>query len=219
MPVKFIDIHCHKESPANIISVRNLFPSEKPGASGLYSVGLHPWHVNADTMPEDLEKMRSVVRDERIAAVGECGLDRLAKTAFALQEEAFASQIKIAEETGKPLIVHAVRAYPEIISAKKKMKSVIPWIIHGFNGNAQIAEQLVSNNFYISFGPVIMDSSGRQARILSELPEELLFLETDEGHSSIQDLYRVAAEIRKADILKLREAIICNFRKCFKVNL
>lgn len=168
-------------------------------------------------MPEDLEKIRFMVKDKTVVAVGECGLDRLAETAFVLQEEAFFAQIKIAEECGKPLIIHAVRAYPEIISAKKKMKSAVPWIIHGFNGNAQIAGQFVKNNFYLSSGPSIMDCSERRAKILSELPEELLFLETDEGHSSIQDIYRVVAEIRKTDIHKLRDAIMFNFRKCFGV--
>ncbi|OGV56609.1 MAG: hypothetical protein A2017_15785 [Lentisphaerae bacterium GWF2_44_16] len=220
MPEKFIDIHCHKDSPSvDIISVRNLFPSEKTVAPGFYSAGLHPWYLNADTMPEDLEKIRSMVKDKRAVAVGECGLDRLTETPFTLQEDAFSAQIKIAEECGKPLIIHAVRTYSEIISAKKKMKSAIPWIIHGFNGNVQIAEQLVSNNFYLSFGPAIMDSSARLAKILSELPEELLFLETDEGHSSIQDLYRAAAKIRKTDIPRLRDVIMCNFKNCFRIDI
>lgn len=67
---------------------------------------------------------------------------------------------------------------------QKIVKPHIPWIIHGFRGNGELAQQLILQGFYLSFGEHFQISS-----LCKAWPERLL-IETDESSCSIQDIYQ-----------------------------
>ena len=67
---------------------------------------------------------------------------------MALQETVFIRQAKMADAAGKPLIVHLVKATDALLRLKKELKPRVPWIIHGFRGKAQLAEELLRHGFY-----------------------------------------------------------------------
>ena len=151
-----------------------------------------------------------------LKAIGECGLDRACDSDFELQREVFIKQIELSEQYHKPLIIHAVRSYPDIISIRKETKSKQPWIIHGFNGNEHSAEQLLRHDgIYLSLGDVLFKNEKRAERLLDITPSDRLFLETDVAERSIVEVYEKASLLSGVATDILRKDIFDNFVKIF----
>ena len=153
--------------------------------------------------------------DLNFLAIGECGLDRVCDADFELQKKVFIKQIELSERIAKPLIIHAVRTYPDIISIRKETKAKQVWIIHGFQGNEQSAEQLLKHNIYLSLGDVLFKNETKAQRLLQTIPLEKLFLETDVAERKISDVYEKAALLSGIEMDKLRNEIFNNFVKIF----
>ncbi len=205
----------HRHSPAKDLeenAIINRFPADAPLENNLYSVGLHPWHVSENTLDLDLRLVTS--KGKNAAAIGECGLDRACNVPFELQCEAFRAQIGIAMKLGKPLLIHCVRSYPEIISEKNRFGEIVPWIIHGFRGNHETALQLVKHGFHLSFGNAILNDASL-CDVLKSLPLDNLFLETDDQDMDVKDVYAKAASSRGMAVDLLCSAVRSNARMTF----
>ena len=148
-------------------------------------------------------------------AIGECGLDRSITINFALQELCFRKQVEIAEKYSNPLIIHCVRAFPELLKLKKESRSTIPWIIHGFQGNEQATLQLIKHDFYFSVGELLLFNHPKR-EILSIIPPDRLFLETDNREISISKIYSLAAQLLNIDENTLCGIISGNFKNVFR---
>src|SRR5690606_36609951 len=90
-----------------------------------------------------LEMMAAGLEFDHIIFSGECGLDKNTAKDFEEQKRVFFAQVQISEETQKPLIIHCVRAYNDIIQAYNDINPSVPWILHGYTGNQNITEQLM----------------------------------------------------------------------------
>ena len=104
------------------------------GQEVFYSVGVHPMKL-AGLGENVFTGIEDTVRMEKVIAIGECGLDRRSPICMKTQEEILDVQVGLAEELRKPLIIHCVKAYSELIAVKKRTGSSVPWIIHGYNNN------------------------------------------------------------------------------------
>ena len=124
------------------------------GQEVFYSVGVHPMKL-AGLGENVFTGIEDTVRMEKVIAIGECGLDRRSPICMKTQEEILDVQVGLAEELRKPLIIHCVKAYSELIAVKKRTGSSVPWIIHGYNNNEQILRQLLDHGFYISVGAAL----------------------------------------------------------------
>ena len=82
-------------------------------------------------------------------------------------------------------------------------------IIHGFNKKQSIAEDLLKNNFYLSFGKAVLYNLSLQ-NILKITPLDKIFLETDNEDFNIEDLYQKTSEIKGISLEKLNEQILEN---------
>lgn len=214
----FIDIHTHSELlNSDTSSIRSLFHDQPVPEAGLYSIGLHPWHIEWANIENVMFQFESIVQQENIVAIGETGLDRARSTPLELQTMVFRRHIALAEKVRKPLIIHCVRAYPEIIRELKNVS--VPVIIHGFRGNAQIAEQLVAHGFYISFGAALLEPNEKLEAALRAVPLTQLFLETDESEKTIEEVYNAATDILKCGVDKLSESIENNYHSILVTNL
>ena len=140
--------------------------------------------------------LEELVRHPQVLAVGEAGLDKLADAPMDLQVEVFRCQACLAEEVGKPLVIHLVRPSN-------------PWIIHGFRGKAALAEEYLKHGFYLSFGEKYQEVA------LCRVPADRLFIETDESEVSIGELYARAAEVRGISPEELGETLRRNVCKVF----
>ena len=170
----------------------------------------------SDSQIQNISQILRFSDSQILKAIGECGLDRACDSDFELQREVFIKQIELSEQYHKPLIIHAVRSYPDIISIRKETKSNQPWIIHGFNGNEHSAEQLLRHDgIYLSLGDVLFKNEKRAERVLDIIPSDRLFLETDVAERSIVEVYEKASLLSGVATDILRKDIFDNFVKIF----
>jgi TatD DNase family protein len=93
----------------------------------------------------------------------------------------------------------------------------MPWLVHGFRGNVVLANQLLSKGMYLSFW---FDFALRpeSAELLSHLPIDRIFLETDGADVDIRAIYdKVAADLELSDY-ELRSKILKNFNDFFTLS-
>ena len=170
----------------------------------------------SDSQIQNISQILRFPDSQILKAIGECGLDRACDSDFELQREVFIKQIELSEQYHKPLIIHAVRSYPDIIAIRKETKSNQPWIIHGFNGNEHSAEQLLRHDgIYLSLGDVLFKNEKRAERLLDIIPSDRLFLETDVAERSIVEVYEKASLLSGVATDILRKDIFDNFVKIF----
>ncbi|MDR1861240.1 MAG: TatD family hydrolase [Bacteroidales bacterium] len=184
-----------------------------PDRGVLYSLGLHPWHLNPDTVSAQIQRCAAHGIDPQVVAIGECGLDRIKGAPLAVQLAAFESQIQLAEQLQKPLIIHAVRAYSDILSLVKRFHPARAWLLHGYTGNVRTTEQLLKHEVYFSLGEPAL----RRAKLcdLEAVPTERLFLETDTANVSIAEIYSRAANVLKIPVYELAAKLAGNFELLF----
>jgi len=210
----FINIHTHSENISDGgVAIQSLFHDQVVPGTGSYSIGLHPWHIEWTNIENVMFQLETIVQTENVVAIGETGLDRARSTPMELQTMVLRRHIALAEKVQKPLVIHCVRAYPELIGDLKNV--TVPVIIHGFRGNVQTVEQLVSHGFYISFGAALLESNEKLEAALKAVPLNQLFLETDEAENSIEDIYRAAAKILVCDVDELSQSLESNYRTVF----
>ena len=142
------------------------------------SVGLHP-NVEEEF---DAVEYRELARDPKVVAIGECGLDyfRTGKTEEGrmIQKKRFLAHIPLAEEIGKPLMVHCREAHEDMVAILAERKPSVPVIVHFFTGSGELAQKYLDLGCYLSFpGPVTYtDMYDESIRIT---PLERLLIETD----------------------------------------
>jgi TatD DNase family protein len=175
------------------------------------SVGLHPWHIN-EGYKQELETIARFAPSPQVVAIGEAGLDKLTETPFPLQQAVFTQQAAIAEKEQKPLIIHCVKAYPEIIRLKKELNPQSTWIIHGFRGKTSIAQELIQHDFCLSFGKGLHYLE----HTIRSIPLENVFLETDDSLTEIKQVYETFAKIRAVSLEILKNQINKNFEEIFQ---
>lgn len=173
------------------------------------SVGIHPWKLTQENANAQWEALRQSIKDRRIMAIGECGLDKLQGPSLELQTTIFKKEATLAEENSLPLIIHCVKAFNELIQLKKEISPRQPWIIHGFRGKLPLALDCIRHGFYLSLG------SNFQENALKAIPIERLFIETDESEENIGSIYQRIAETKGISLQELVEAINKNVQEVF----
>jgi TatD DNase family protein len=216
----FIDMHTHQPAKSGVRSLRNVSLTDIESFSNehsqLLSVGLHPWKVRGN---EDMDLLYQHIKFaagyKHVAAIGETGLDKSIVMPLEKQLSVFRIHAKVSEEFEKPLVIHCVRAYQEILSMRKTLKAIQPWIFHGFNGSAQLARQCIDNGCMLSFGAALMKDHNRAVHSLISLGIDEFFLETDDSGMDIQSLYERAAMLKQTSLEVLQERIFKRFEKNF----
>jgi TatD DNase family protein len=216
-----IDIHTHTErgDRPGVVQVRNVRLQDIGNLNfgdGLYSVGFHPW--DSGTVNFDLDRMNQAAAHPHVIAIGECGIDRLRGAGQDLQSALFREQALIGEIHEKPLVIHCVGAWQEIIAIKKTIRPDVPWIIHGFRGKPELAAQLTSQGFYLSFGESIINPADSVGSSFISTHNGRIFLETDESPHPIEDIYFAAADIKRLSLNDLQRVIDQNFEKVFGIH-
>lgn len=185
----FLDFHHHKK---NHFGIYNLDFWEDPGES-FFSAGIHPKDIG-ENLDENLDRIKEISLLPNCFAIGECGLDALVPAPEKIQEEVFLRHILWANEIRKPIIIHCVRRFPEVLRFRKYAETAL--VIHGFNKKKTVAEALLSEGFYLSFGNALLHALSLQ-EIFREMPHDRFFLETDDADVDIEEIYQKAAEILK----------------------
>lgn len=189
----FIDFHTHLPTAEGVISPR--------------SFGIHPWDADkedADSYARFVTKYEHTFRAAEL--VGECGLDKACAATWERQMQLFEWQLRLAEEMGKPVVVHCVRAFNELVALRRQYKR-LAMAVHGFVGSSEMADQLAREGIVLSFGAAILDPRRTKVReTLAQLPHPFL-LETDTSDCGIEAVYQTAAEIRTTTTSALANTI------------
>ena len=179
-----------------------------------FTYGIHPWYLEYHTVDRLISRVQAVTGFTNLFAIGEAGFDKLRGPSNELQLKAFEAQVLISEEIKKPVVIHCVRAWDELLPAIKRLKPKMPWLIHGFRGNVELATQLLSKGMYLSFW---LDFVMRpeSSKLLRSLPKNRIFLETDGADVNIRAIYdKVAADLNLS-VDELKKVILKNFKEFF----
>ena len=143
------------------------------------AVGRHPNEARGFD-DADLAELRALAAHPRCVAIGETGMDFYRDTApRADQERAFAAQIALARETGKPLVIHTRAADDATLDRLGGEAGGCSVVIHCFSMPARLDECL-ERGYAISFaGNVTYKNAADLAEAARRVPEELLLVETD----------------------------------------
>ncbi|MDO5616220.1 MAG: TatD family hydrolase [Cruoricaptor ignavus] len=201
----FFDFHHHKNYENGIYNL----DFQENATEIPFSAGIHPKDIS-ENFVDDFERVKVLSQNPQCWAIGECGLDGLINIPQSLQEEIFLQHILWANEIRKPIIIHCVRRFSELLKFKKKAN--VPMAIHGFNKKKTIADELLHAGFYLSFGKAVLQNVSLQ-NLLKEIPLEKIFLETDDANFPIADLYLKVSEIKGITIEYLQEQILENLIK------
>ncbi len=215
----FINIHTHsKPLSKNTWVLRNAYHFLDDAAvkklNYSVSVGLHPWHVRVNYQ-QQLYNVKKICNLKNVLAIGEIGLDRVVNTDVNLQKQAFEAQLKFATRLNKPVIIHAVRTYPDLIPYIKKYR--IPFLLHQYNGSLQQTAQFLKYpHVYFSFGKDLIEQREKVIAPFQEIPVNKIFLETDVSKYRISEVYQKAAQFKETTINDLKQLIYNNFTEVFK---
>ena len=214
----FINTHTHAQIYDAALELVNVYTGdgERPK---FYSCGLHPRHIRRDDHIDKLREVELAARGKGCLAIGECGIDKLSDVDLSLQEEVFAEHVRIANEVRKPLIIHCVKGFNELINCLNLGGNEMPVIIHGFNNNENVAGLLSDHGCYFSFGKALLGYDSNAARAIRSVGRRNFFLETDDADVSIKYIYRKAAELLGIAEEIVQQQIGMNFEKVFGVRL
>lgn len=208
--MNYFNLHTHKFlGNTEILELVNQYPWEFDDKIPNYSIGIHPWYIDENRLETDLKTIEEKLKLPECLALGECGLDKRIETPMSIQVEVFEKQIALAEKYQKPLVLHLVAAFDELIEIKNRLKISVPMIIHGFSKNKQVAKQLVHNGFYLSFGKYLLRNPELET-VFQSVPNDRIFLETDTIEETIEEVYQKAASYKDMTIFELQNQITKN---------
>ena len=203
----FLDIHTHNISSSSSSVLNIIVGRDVLSVGNKFSLGIHPWYISDVKYQVSILKTELDKENSNFLFIGECGLDKVKGVQYGEQEEVFRKQIKFSEDYKKPLIIHCVKSYNELIKLKKELKPTQPWIVHGFNRKKTIGDSLIKEGMFLSFGYSFLNSL-KGAEVLQSTPLNKLFFETDNNNEfTIEEVYILASEILNIDIETLKEKI------------
>ena len=212
---QFINLHTHRFSnDSKVIEVVNQYPWEFDALIPNYSIGIHPWYIDEKRLESDLACITEKLQLAPCLALGECGLDKRIDIPMALQISVFKKQLDIVKQTKKPIVLNCVAAFDEMIAIKKEMKLENPMIIHGFSKNEQVAQLLLNNGFYLSFGKYLLRNPEME-KVVKFASENQILLETDTIEESIYEVYEKAAAVKGISLAKMKAIVFDNFSRIF----
>jgi len=222
-PGDYIDIHTHDAAyTRGVFAVENLMAHENRVPEEIrapaFSAGIHPWYLNESNKDLLIDHILGLAGNPNMVAIGEAGFDRLRGPSMELQKSIFEKQVRIADERQKPLVVHCVRAWDELLASHKTLRPATKWLVHGFRGKKELASQLLSRGMYLSFW---FDFALRpeSADLFRFLPKDRIFLETDGADVSIKDIYKKVGDDLEISTGELKKFIFNNFVSLFNKEI
>lgn len=150
------------------------------------AVGQHP----TEKEKFDCDFYKKLALNEKVVAIGECGLDyfRLGNSkkgienSIKIQKDIFIQHIELSREIDKPLMIHCREAFDDLIKIlianRQSLIAGAPGAIHFFTGSLNDAKQLLEMGFYFTFGGLITFNRDFD-EIIKYLPLNKILLETD----------------------------------------
>ncbi|MCQ2973988.1 MAG: TatD family hydrolase [Bacteroidales bacterium] len=212
------DIHTHKIvfNSFSIVDISDNFNNLQN--VNFFSIGIHPKFID-NNYENILLEISKLADNQNCKAIGECGIDIYSNFNINIQKSIFIKQIEIAQHKHKPIIIHCVKAYSEIISALKITKFQFPIILHSYNGNLHDTQQFLRyENVFFSFSDKCKIPNCGAQKSLKFIPINKILVETDNSDFKIDDTVKFISTFSNLDYNTLINSINTNFEKIIKVS-
>ncbi|CAL5015316.1 unnamed protein product [Urochloa decumbens] len=205
--VRLFDAHCHLQDPRVVAVAPALIRVATASGVARFAVngtsedwhlvkqmaedhpavvpcfGLHPWWV-PERSPDWMDSLRRFFTETPEAAVGEIGLDKGShgKTIdFGEQVEVFQRQLELAKELERPVSVHCVRAFGDLLEILKQTGPFPAGVlVHSYMGSAEMVSGLANLGCYFSLSGFLTGMKSTKAKqMLKSIPLDRILLETD----------------------------------------
>lgn len=204
--MEFIDSHAHLADPAFAADADDVIgraratgaaavvciatTAEDAGAAAalaarhpgfIYSTaGVHPHEAHAFDPLNDPARIRDRLAAGAVA-VGECGLDyHYDNSPRPQQRRAFAEQLSLARESGKPVVVHTREAVDDTAAMVREAGAAgVRGVLHCFTGPAELGETALEAGWFISFSGIVTFPKFGDDALLRMVPEDRLLVESD----------------------------------------
>jgi len=189
--------------------------------------GVHPWF--ADKLPKDwYETLQNFLKSNPAAGVGEVGLDKARNVDFARQTEVFHRQLELAGRLARPLAIHCVRAWSDLLNVlRRSLPAKTRFMIHSYQGSPQMLKDFLSLGAYISFSwKSLQRDTEESIALMRNVPLDRLLLETDfpytepgrigadahdeKYYETLQGVYDLAERAKGIDVEALEKAVWAN---------
>jgi TatD DNase family protein len=168
------NIGCDVPSSRNSILLAEQYPF-------IYATVGH-WPGNTYQMTEEtIELYREMAKHPKVVAIGEIGLDyHYEDTPRDVQQYWFDRQMALADEVGLPVVIHEREAHADGLKIVRKWADKVPGVFHCFSGSAEMAKEIISLGWYVSFTGVVTFKNARRAlEAVAAVPMERIMIETD----------------------------------------
>lgn len=145
------------------------------------AVGIHP-HEARHYRPSDLDLLTGWLRESRVVAIGEIGLDYYYDhSPREKQREVLVDQLHLALQLGVPAIFHVRDAHGDMLDLLRAQKKALPaGVLHCYSGSLESAREYLDMGFYLSFaGPVTFKNAHKLGEVAAYCPADRLLVETD----------------------------------------
>lgn len=190
------------------------------------ALGIHPESAN-EYSQEDLDYIEEHIKDKKIVAIGEIGLDYYwVKDNKDKQKELFEYQLKLAEKYNIPVIIHSREATQDTIDILKKYK--VKGIIHSFSGSYEVAQIYIKMGFLLGINGVITFKNCNLKDVIEKIDVSNIVLETDSPYltpvpnrgkrndpTKVMDIAKFIADIKGITLEELSKEINGNLSKVF----
>lgn len=207
--MRFTDIHTHFQSGNfSVLDISEDF--SKAVSAEFFSVGVHP---KKEENSAEFSKTRELAAVKNCVAIGECGLDKFSPLPLNEQEKIFNAQIIVAQEFEKPLIIHCVRLYNEVLRLLKAAKFILPVVFHSYNGDPQTTKNLLKyQNINFSFSETSLKDGNKGLKSLEIIPLDRIFTESDMNpKTDFAKLLTKIAEVKRVGFQEVAQAVERNF--------
>jgi len=144
------------------------------------TIGIHPHEAKPAIDEGQLTPFADLVRQPKVVAVGECGLDYYYKhSPKAQQQTVLKFQIELALEAGLPLIFHVRDAFDDFWPIFDSYRG-IRGVLHSFTDTAENLAKALDRGLHIGVnGIATFAKNPMQVEVYRTIPLEKLLLETD----------------------------------------
>ncbi|MGB3725543.1 MAG: TatD family hydrolase [Glaciecola sp.] len=169
-----------------LMRLQKQWQTEAPNIRIDIALGLHPYFLTdlqADITNEQFQQQfveLAHLHQDKLVAIGECGLDKHINVPFAQQTAVLSMQIEVARQLNKPLILHHRQSHNDIIRLLKQTRFGGGGVIHAFSGSEQIANTYIDMGFKLGVGGTISYPRAVKTRnSIRKVDMQHLLLETD----------------------------------------
>ena len=201
------DAHCHIADGESRCFLCSPFALLAPKGSEVF-FGTHPWYLD----DFDEARLRAQLEADPSAGVGEIGLDRLRdRTISQRMRDVFESQLNVAAEFGRPVVLHGAKCWGEVVKACRPYAGRIPaFLFHGFSRSDGLLPEIAAINGFVSVGPALLnDHAVNYRELVKKIPLDRILVESDrtpenaESVPSVQAIAERLAIVRGMDVEEL----------------